>query len=209
MVDILQQTLRPASSVDFTLTELAPTCEAVQGTVANLQDGNDGTGSSLSAAKTGIPNANGTYREEWVLDPAIAGNIAFLRIVARTKRADSGGAASFTASYRPSINGTPRGVVHAVGAVADDVQDFPADPADGAPWTLAKVNAERFGWFLTAGVVAPPLSVDDVVTCSVVDFRVELWGPEPSAAPTPVHTLGPFTQERIADEQNYWGGRRT
>ncbi len=180
MADILKQTLRAASGVSFALDVLQPTCLAVQGTVAEMKDGNDATGSLLRGINEGDP-ASGAYREEWTLDAAtVTDPISFVRAITRVKKVDSSALLVGLAEYQPSINGTPRGVEHAVEAVANDAQDFAADPADGQPWTIAKINAQKWGWRLRVHFGIPTF-FDDVVDCMAVDFKLEIWSPEPIA----------------------------
>lgn len=187
MANVLKQTLRVASGIVFALVEVSPSVAAVQGTVATLADGLDGTGSAITASDDvdiGVGGASGNYREEWTLDPATsAGTHAFIRIVSRTDRVGSP-ALGIAARYQPSIDGVSRGTLHDVFAAEDDAQQFTLDPADGLPWTNAKLNAQKFGWYLEAGAAGAPLSLDAVCTCAVVDFRVEVWGEDVSGAST-------------------------
>lgn len=174
-VDVLQATLRVASGEAHTLTEINPVGSFDPGTVSTMADGNDATGSFVRGVNEGAPPSI-TYREEWTLDTAaVAGGISFVRVIARNKLVDGTAGLNAQGTYRPSWGGADRGAEHAVGAVANDDQDFSVDPADGQPWTNAKINALKWGWFLRAFVGTD--SFDDTIDVMCVDFKLELWGP--------------------------------
>jgi hypothetical protein len=185
MADVLDQTLRAASGVVHTPEQIVPLVTSTPGTAANLKDGNDATGSMLSAYNEGSGTPLGNLREEWGLDICTtAGAISFVRMIARCKRVDIDldfGAGN-SATYRPSIGGLSVGTVAGVlPSPADIAQNVATDPVDGLPWTAAKVNARKFGWYLTA-TAGFPTTFDEEAQAWTVDFKVEVWVPEILAA---------------------------
>lgn len=211
----LAQTLRVAGSVQSQLFDFGvPEVTYFPGTVATMKDGSDSTGSRLfcndqTNVAPGV-GPSGEYREDWVLDPATALEpYSFVRIVVRIKQINGYTppvGATATASYRPMIAGVPQGIGTSAPEIPiTDTRDFATDPADGMPWTAAKVNAQRWGWQLIGFLVNSML--DQTLDVMVLDYRVEIWT-TPVSEPTPGHELGPYTQLRLADEAGYWGGRR-
>lgn len=211
MADVLAQTLRVASDRGSHTVVNVPEVTVFPATAPEMQDGSDGTGSRIVCLDQGGP-ASGEYREDWVLDTATASEpYSFVRVVTRGKRVDNlAPTVTATVFYQPSIAGAKRGAGSALSVTpTSDTQDFATDPADGLPWTAAKVNGQRWGWWLVAFLI-PPSQFDSSVEAWAVDYRLEIWVPEAIPPEPPVEVvpdrLGEYTREILDDAHAYGRG---
>lgn len=147
-------------------------------TVAGLKDYLASTASRAHCAGDNVVIGIIEWREEWVLQTlADVGVISKVRVTVRAKC----DAAVLTANttIQPSIGGTARGTAAAFQTSEfDHVFEFATDPADGQPWTLAKVNGYAWGWFAHIETVL----ATDAGDVYAQEFRLDVIGPVGPAA---------------------------
>ena len=219
MADVLKATLRPAGGEAHSLVEILPECLALQGSAGDLADGSDATGSYLQAWNQGF-KASGQYREEWnVTTASVPGSIAFIRILARVRLEDyTGSGVNALGEFYHSVGGANEGPGYALGAVATRTLQLDRDPVDGQPWTNARINSKKFGWYVTAHFDFDMF--DDVARSWCSDFAVEVYAREISmtAVASCVAAIGslvtkilvgdllpPYLREKFADARR-WAG---
>ena len=182
MADVLKQTLYWAANPNSTLTDLNGAGAVTQAraiTAAESHDGSDATYARLRAiGDSAALEGEGTNRVDGAMQTANVGSgvaIAFLRFLTRGRVTKTGGGTA-SGTIGVVMNGVLRGTPDAMGAAfANFQQDFATDPADGLPWTDAKINAQTFGileYVLTSdpGVFGTQGMTDDA------EFRIEIWG---------------------------------
>jgi hypothetical protein len=142
-------------------------------TAASLKDANDATG--------GFAEASGDTADDGVIEWGFCGaldilettgTIEFVRVIPRAQLINASGAGG-SGTVQPYIAHAVRGAPSSIAfGAANFPQDLGTDPADGQPWTPAKINAQHFGWWITAASVDAVSAVD----AYVLEFTVEVWG---------------------------------
>lgn len=159
MASTLQQALDPATSNAFTPTLLTTQTQA---TPAQLSDASDAT---FDYAES--DDGSGTLLHDFTMD-TLTGDllIDFVRWKHRSKKTGSA-----TSLVRPYIASTQRGSQdNLTASFVNYSRDLSTDPADAQPWTVAKINAQTWGYFA---------DVDGgfgTQTMTMPEFEVEVWG---------------------------------
>jgi len=156
-----------------TICSGSPTYESAAG----LKDADDLTASRGLWAGDGFSSDTGFISEDWTVDacpPDI--QIDLLKVVVRTARINAFG--TFDGAIQARLNSIDYGPQPPLPPIgfADFTFDFTTDPADGQPWTPAKVNAQKFGYKATV-TSSDPLSGGDIWISAL---RIELYPGTPS-----------------------------
>lgn len=185
MADVLKTTnwwgSNPAA---FTVTDLSGSGASAENrlmTATEAHDSLDTTYEEFIVSGDGISlDGNATAAGGAILTAA-TGGIAFLRVKFRARVIVTGGGATGGGSVQPLIAGTLRGTQQALtGAYVNYTQDIAVDPADGLPWTPAKVAAQSFGMLLAANAASATFL--GVATLRVAEYTVEVWGTDATGA---------------------------
>lgn len=148
------------------------------GTIAAMKDGSDSTGYNLHAVADSFEVDTMSGWELFAMDAlSMPGSqrIDFVRMKYRGSRQSTLTSAT---GLQPYINGTRRGLPNLfTTSTASYQQDFKTDPADDGQWTVAKVNAQKWGWAGPGSVFAYGATTTTDVEGSlfVREFSVEAW----------------------------------
>lgn len=179
MADVLKATLyfnAVPTLTEFDNTGSGNVSHSEFASAAQSHDANDGTNFNGDAGGDGDAlNGNASWYQDAVVTTAsVSGDISFIRLKIRARREDIGGA-THSAIWQPRINGVNRGSTVALStSYAGYSQDFATDPADSAPWTNAKLNAQTLGFRGDAFNNSPFATT--VFKCP--EFEIEVWGPD-------------------------------
>lgn len=200
---VLKQTLYWNADPSSNVVDISGSGDANRGraiTAAESHDANDTTYERLDATGDFVSIEGEASNEvSGALQTAsVSGPISFIRIIFRQKVSAVGGGTA-SGSTQPFINGTTRGSAEAAsGSFVDHQQDFSTDPADGLPWSNAKINAQTFGvkqYVLTSDF--PNYATTGRNDLS--EFRVEVWGVDPvTVTATPAAGAGSASGEALA-----------
>ena len=183
IVGTLLATLRAASGLSAAYTSTTGSGGETNGTVAGLKDGSDATYAEGWWEGNGIITDSGTYREDWTVDalapPAgMTYEIEKVRVIARARRVTTAGSGRALRNVQARASGTTQGAAQAAGAVFGNLSyDITTDPLDSQPWSVAKINAAKFGFFIDAAT----FDENSGGVVQISDLKVEVWG-------TVVHT---------------------
>ncbi len=166
----LQQTLVATANRESDFDCTTGGCSETANTVAGTKDSNDGTADQLNVAGDSFVIGDGHLGVIYtVTTAAVAGTIDFVRIICRARVTD------------PQGLGTIYGLagVDAIGAQVPLTTSYASytfegstDPVDSNPWTNAKINSRKWGFFVTGQSGDP----DDASDSEVTEYRVEVWG---------------------------------
>lgn len=178
--------LYAASGLVSDYTNVTGGGSSTDGTAANLKDGNDATGAVSSWVGDGVSRDEGYHTEDWTMDAlaaAPAGTayvISKITVKLRGKKTQTVG--TFTNNLRPRIASVDRGTAAAqTTSYGGNSYDFTTDPADSQPWTLAKINAQKFGFKTTCEAASVTINASSAY---VGELSVEVWGDEVTTPPT-------------------------
>lgn len=174
----LRETLWWAANPGTTLTDNSGSGSTETRTItsAEAHDSSDATYEELTCPGDGLGSEGdatidiGTNN---ALTTASTSPISFIRIIARGKVTRTAGTGTATGSFTLKINSIAVGALTFLQTtLITTPQDFTTDPADGLPWTAAKINAKKFGLILAC------LTGDDSTTAvgAITEFTVQVWG---------------------------------
>jgi len=190
----LLQTLRAASGRVSTFNDNAGLGNALEiaNTVAGTKDGSQATYDGINDAGDGFSSCDSDLRFEYTFDPATAGGrIEFVRIICRAKYTQL--LASISGTIAGSISGTDVATQALSTFVTDFQHDRTTDPADGTPWTNAKINGKVWGGFLH--LVGNTALGAGEVQCS--ELTLEVWGTVDPPVPLKMGIVHPMRRIEI------------
>jgi len=157
--------------------------ESGTNTAAGTNDSSDLTFDEVSHVD-GILNVPASGHMETIYTVTTAtfsGSIDFVRWILRAVRQDISGApiasrlTSTTATAGFAAISHPATIKNLTTALANYTIDATTDPSDGRPWTLAKINARKYGFQMDTTNSGPPPTGAESRT-RVTEFRIEVWG---------------------------------
>lgn len=183
----LLATLYWSSQPAETLNDYGPTGAVITRsiTVAESHDGSDLTYERLTAPDDVANSINGNadlWLERALDTAAVSGQIAQVIVKARAARIN---ATNCAGQYDVVMNGAKVGTADTLTAtITNYSRTFTTDPADGQPWTNAKINGKTWGAVLSAQSTAPSFNRNP--TASLYEWSVEIWGQDAQPSPLQV-----------------------
>lgn len=142
-------------------------------TAAGLKDASNATFGEGAWFGDGVTPDFGDVAEDWNVD-SCPSNMEITKVTVRIKSRKSVDLAVFNAELRPRIASTNRGTPITLNTTYTDYDfDFTVDPADSQPWTPAKINAQKWGWYGTDNVAGTDANGQGHIYVTEFEIRIE------------------------------------